>query len=61
MLTANPFRVPRMRRLLAELVRRIVEQGKAKITAKHFSNMMPNMASCCMTGSWIRAVNGIAK
>ena len=29
MLVATPFRVPRMRRELAELVRRMVEQGKA--------------------------------
>ena len=30
-LVAIPFRVPRIRRLLAELVRRMVEHGNAKV------------------------------
>ena len=35
--TANPFNVPRMRREEALLVNRMTTQGKAKITAKHFT------------------------
>jgi hypothetical protein len=50
MLTAKPFRVPRIRRLTAEFVRRIVEEGNAKMTAKHLRSMTRNMAACCQKG-----------
>lgn len=54
--TAKPLSVPRMRRLTAELVRRMMEQGNAKMTAKHLTIMMENMVTCWMVGFWISAV-----
>jgi hypothetical protein len=60
-LTAKPFRVPRMRRLEAEFVNRMMAQGKAKMTAKDLTSMMANMASCCVRGWWMRAVKGVRK
>jgi len=42
---ATPFRVPRIRRELAELVRRMVEHGKAKMTAQDLTSMSANMTA----------------
>ena len=60
-LTAKPFKVPRTRRLAAEFVSRIREQGKAKIVATDRTNMITSSAIFCFTGSSISAVYGVAK
>lgn len=39
-LVAIPFRVPRIRRLLAELVRRMVEHGNAKVETSKVSGLL---------------------
>lgn len=59
--TAKPLRVPRMRSETAELVSRMMEQGKAKMPAKDFTSMMPNMAACCHAEFCINAVKGVVK
>lgn len=59
MLTAMPFKVPRMRRLVALLVRRMVVHGKAKMTAQHFMSMTAKMPHCCANGVGRRAVKGV--
>ena len=59
--TAKPLRVPRMRRETAELVSRMMEQGKAKMTANDLTSMMPNMTVCCHAEFWISAVKGVEK
>lgn len=56
---AKPLSVPRRRRLLAEFVRRIVVQGKAKIAAQHFMSIMMKMAICCVNEVGKRTVNGV--
>jgi len=61
MLTANPFRVPRTRRLAAEFVSRIIEQGKANIVANDRKTIMMSSAICCVTGFSISAVYGVTK
>jgi len=59
--TAKPLSVPKIRKLTAEFVRRITEQGKAKITAKHLTTMMLNITICCRDEDWINAVNGVTR
>ena len=55
---ATPFNVPRIRKELAELVRRMVEQGKAKMTIQHLASISVNMTACLMKGVGRRAVKG---
>jgi hypothetical protein len=59
--TAKPFKVPRILKLTAEFVNRITEHGNAKMTAKHFTIIIPNIAACCTIDRWISAVYGVAK
>lgn len=58
-LVANPFKVPRIRRLKAEFVMRMVEQGKAKMTATHLKSIMAIITACWVVESWISAVKGV--
>ena len=59
--TAKPLRVPRIRSETAEFVSRMMEQGKANMTAKDLTSMIPNMTVCCHAGFSIRAVKGVEK
>lgn len=59
-LVAKPLRVPRTRRLNAEFVKRMVEQGKAKMTATHLTSINTNMTACWVLESCMRAVNGVS-
>ena len=59
--TANPFNVPRILRLTAEFVSRMIEHGNAKMTAKLLTTMMPKIAACCQDELTMSAVYGVAK
>lgn len=54
--TANPFKVPKMRKLTAELVSKITQQGNAKITANDLTIRMAKIVICCQAGDSMRAV-----
>jgi hypothetical protein len=58
-LVATPLRVPRIRKEDAELVRRIVEQGKAKMTAQDLTSMRANMPISLVTVVGKRAEKGV--
>jgi len=59
--TAKPFSVPRILKLVAEFVSRMMEQGKAKMTAKDLTTMIAMSAICCKVESSMSAVNGVTK
>ena len=46
--TATPLRVPRCWREEALFVRRMIEQGKAKIPAEHFTSIVAKRVACCL-------------
>jgi hypothetical protein len=58
---ANPLSVPSTLRLVAELVSRIVEQGKANIDAQHLINRTAKRPIIWVSRVGSRAVNGIRK
>ena len=60
MLVDTPFRVPKIFRLTALFVRRIVEQGNAKMPQKHLTNMISIMTPCRKESVGSKAVNGVA-
>jgi hypothetical protein len=60
-LVATPFRVPRTRRLGAELVKRIVTEGKEKMTAANLRNMRVKAANRRARSVGKRTVNGVKR
>lgn len=58
-MVAYPLRVPRMRTDGAELVRSIVMQGKAQMTAKPLHSRTVRKAVYWRFVFWMRAVNGM--
>lgn len=60
-LVATPFSVPKILKLTALFVNKIVVQGKAKIVAKHLISMMRNMTISWVSWFGISAVNGVVR
>jgi hypothetical protein len=61
MLVATPFNVPRILKLAAELVSRIVMQGKAKTAHQPFMSIKATMAICRSLDVGSNDVKGAAR
>jgi len=60
MLVETPLRVPRIFKLAALFVRRIVEHGNAKMPAKHLTSIIPSITPCLRESVGSSAVKGVA-